>query len=194
MAPFYYWLSWLIVIIAIFFIEGTSLKQTLLLFAAVVMCLYSLNAEEPLLQLIHPAVLVAFGVRFWLMKTKKWLSHVWPFIFSLVCTSLYLFLIVSPLWMEFPLKSIGVCIFLFAMTFYLGNLCCAIGFWLLLNGLGILWTTIVFWQYELGAVLDLNQKMLTVLQGVLILFVIYGVLTLKKWSYHYRSKKGVAHA
>lgn len=195
MAFTYYWLSWVIVVITVFFINKADIKKHLLFFMGILMCIFSIRSDGALIySLLHPILLIWFGGRFWLMKKKRLVAHFWPFMLSMVYSSIQLFIVVSPLWMEFPLSTFGIVIFLFGLTYFLKNISCAIGMWLLMSGMGMLWTTLVFSPYEMTAAIDTNLVMITSMKGILILFILYGVQSLRNWLNHLQSKKGAAHA
>ncbi|MCA0970333.1 hypothetical protein LCM20_07010 [Halobacillus litoralis] len=191
MAPTFYWLAWLIVIIVTFFIEPIYMKKVFLLFMGLIMCLFSLN-ESPYLwaPFVTPAVFVVFGIKFWMFQKQKAWAHLWPFTLSIGFSAIQLFLIVIPLWRVVPVSFIGIGVYLFFVSLFVRVFFSSVGLWLIVSGLGTFWTCGVLYMYDMTAAIDPNQIVITVMKGLLLLFMIHGVLRLKNMLKHKSLGKG----
>lgn len=193
MAASFYWYTWLIVIIVFFYIENKPLKKRVLCFTGAAMCLYSIQTlNSDWLLFLHPLFLFAFGMDLWVKEKKKMVQHFWPFLLSLAYAAAQLFLVVAPLWLQFPFLYPLFILSIYLLFGFVQDLLSILGLWLMINGLGMLWSTLVFSVYEMEGVISLNGTLLLVMKGFLTILVLHGIFQLKRWIKRNSSRKGAA--
>ncbi|MBA2173860.1 hypothetical protein H0266_03000 [Halobacillus locisalis] len=193
MAASFYWYAWLIVIIVFFYIESDSLKKRVLCFTGVAMCLYSVEMlNHNWFLFFHPLFLFVFGLNLWVKEKKRMVQHFWPFLLSLGYSAAQLFLVVAPLWLQFPFLYPLFIISIYLLFSFVQDLLSVLGLWLMINGLGMLWSTLVFSVYEMEAVVSMNGTLLLVMKGFLTILVLHAIFQLKRWVKRNSSRKGAA--
>ncbi|KHE70924.1 hypothetical protein, partial [Halobacillus sp. BBL2006] len=180
MTAMFYWYAWTISIIGYFFLQKISLRLRLLLFTGVSMSTYSVsfwNTEQHFY--LHIGMLGAFGLLFWTGRKREWTQHFWPFVLSLGYTSVQLFFIVNPVWLELPGIQLGLIGVIILLKYFCPDTEGLIGMWLFMNAIGTLSSHLILSLYSQDELLFNDQVLLLALKGVLILMIFYGVAHLK---------------
>ncbi|MCA0983007.1 hypothetical protein LCL89_02980 [Halobacillus yeomjeoni] len=190
----FYWYSWVIVIILFFFTQKASIRNPLLLLCSLLMITYNITPYfSEHFMYIHTFTIAIFGIYYWIRNKKRFLLHVWPFVLSIGYTSIQLFFLVNPVWLEFPGLSLLVFLLLYIFHKFSDSVESLIGMWFLVNACGTLWSYSVFSLFSLEGLIEMNVILLFVIQGLLWILILNGVDHLKAKVQKQKSrKKGAA--
>ncbi|WP_226579375.1 hypothetical protein [Halobacillus litoralis] len=186
----FYWFAWVSVIIVTFFIQKQTLRQTLLLFSLICMCTYASPVlSEGHLLLLHISLLVCFGIRLWVRRSRSFVQHFWPFVLSVGYSAGLMFFIIHPVWSSFPGISFGIVFILLLLRMTIRDIEGLIGTWMVVNALGALFTYGVFYTYANEKLVESQAMLVLVFKGLLVLFILYGINNLKQSNKKTRKSK-----
>lgn len=152
-----------------------------MLFVGLLMCTYEIFPWDPSTQIyFHVSFLFIFGVYIWIRKKRAFFNHFWPFIFSVGYASIWMFLVIHPIWVNFPGASLSIILFIWMLRVVMDDLGGLIAIWLLTNAGGTLISYLIFTLYQKEGLIDTQVTNSFVMKGLIILLLFHGVDQLKR--------------
>ncbi|MFQ3542966.1 hypothetical protein Q7A53_02690 [Halobacillus rhizosphaerae] len=176
----YYWYGWVIIMIAYFFLPPSKVRNRILFFCFIVLNTYSFINDPIIHDYLQLGLLYCFGLSFWLIDRRSFVDHFWPFILSMVYTSIQMFLVVHPVWTLFPGFHLGWILAIILLDWFDLSFSSLIGLWFILNSCGAFLTMYVFSVYGVEQFLTSEQVIVTTFKGLVIIFILHGISRLKK--------------
>ncbi|UOQ42697.1 hypothetical protein MUN89_12020 [Halobacillus salinarum] len=193
----YYWYCWFVFIIVYFLFPPSHLQKGLSVFVLLLMSSYGLFQNTGFHDILLLGIVVIFGLIFWINEQKSLVTHFWPFILCLGYAACQMFLFIHPIWHQFPGFELSLVLFILVLHWFSGSFSSAVGFWMLVNGLGSLVTIVVLEEVEVEQVIIAENIIVFLLKGMVLLFILFGMARLKRSVRRSRNqsrKKGAAHA
>ncbi|SDO94910.1 YphA family membrane protein [Halobacillus aidingensis] len=177
----FYWFAWSLTVIAVFFIQRRKLKRDLLLILGVFMCTYDILSWSQKGQFyFHVLILLVFGTYLFISIKRTVFDYFWPFILSVGYAAIWMFLIVHPVWVNFP----GISLFLFVIVgilrMFVKDVGGQMGLWMLTNAGGSLFSYITFALYQNEGLINTHVMLSLSIKGVFVLLLFHGVDQLKR--------------
>ncbi|MGR9049911.1 YphA family membrane protein [Halobacillus faecis] len=177
----FYWFAWSLTVIAIFFIQRRKLKRDLLLVLGVLMCTYDMLSWSQKGQVyFHVFILIFFGTYLFITIRRAWFDYFWPFIFSIGYAAVWMFLIVHPVWVNFPGISLFLLLIVGLLRVFIKDVGGQMGLWMLTNAGGTFFSFLIFSLYQNEGLIDTHVMLSLSIKGVFVLLLFHGVGQLKR--------------
>ncbi|MCP3025844.1 hypothetical protein [Halobacillus sp. A5] len=189
----YYWYAWFIVIIILFFLTSRKYKKTALLTFVLLQMIFLPFIHMDVFLWTSLVIQCFFGIYLW-AEPRPIFQQLWPVLFTFCWAVFQLFLLSNPVWYLFPgvqIAIVGVLIIFHYLTFTFNS---QLGLWLIMNILGVITAGIVSDILFLDFMPDYVNVHTTVLQGIVVIFILNGISYLKRSSAKLkRNKKALVY-
>ncbi|MYL71217.1 hypothetical protein GLW00_10150 [Halobacillus litoralis] len=177
----FYWFAWSLTIIAVFFIHKRKFKRDLLLVLGVFMCTYDMLSWSQKGQFyIHIITLVVLGTYLYISIRRSLFDYFWPFILSIGYAAVWMFLIVHPIWVNFPGLSLFTLVIAGLLRIFIKDVGGQIGLWMLTNAGGTLFSFLIFALYQNEGLIATHLMLSFWIKGVFVLLLFHGMEQLKR--------------
>ncbi|WP_146816023.1 YphA family membrane protein [Halobacillus faecis] len=177
----FYWFAWSLTVIAVFFIQRRKLKRDLLLVLGVFMCTYDWLSWSPNGQFyFHICILLVFGTYLFISIRRSMFDYFWPFILSVGYAAVWMFLVVHPVWVNFPGVSLFLLVIVGLLRMFVKDVGGQMGLWVLTNAGGTLFSFLIFALYQNEGLIDTHAMLSLSIKGMFVLLLFHGVDQLKR--------------
>ncbi|WP_181348211.1 hypothetical protein [Thalassobacillus sp. CUG 92003] len=191
MAEVFYWHSWLVVIIILFFLPSSRTRFWLVSSVLVIMILYQYSFSAYNITISSNVMVMLFiGLTLWLKPGRIFVRFFSPVLIAIGFTCVKLFTMMHPVWYVLISDYIIIISLYVLIGVYQFTLYEQLGLWVLGMALAHLMLSATMSLVAFPLADSSQEMMIACMKGMLILLIIHSVRHLKAWLMKVGSNKG----